>query len=737
MADATTTLEALKVAEPPMLGADGKTTLAHMRWKVQVVNRLMIDAALGIADLPKGYNAAQARELIDTEARLCGYDPKHLMDVRTDAQVFSDAVESLLNAPAELTAQGDEILEQIEKQMDVADGYLVAECGFASTQVRERRLSKADEDRRNASKKSWGERIRRLRSIRSRARDAFPKGSCPPNAQALAAAHVLRFMVYVGRDAGGSVFTVGLHHGVAALALYEAENGKRWEKTQWIDVDFEGVLFVFPPGHGKTTFAAHRYGLRFAQNPRRRVLHAHAQSGEAEKNLAYVAAMFDPETAQGRRLRSLFPNVPPIRKKTHDTFDLAAVGDEKKRQPSMMAYGIMAKTSGSDADDLWFDDPCDQELAEQETTRVRVFDRMNGTWRTRKREKKGQRTFEFTTTTLWHHDDPNARRIQLARDKKIRLRVKILACGGPDDGFKPVWPEVYPSSKLKVIYAGMRNPRLYAAAYQSNPQPDSLRRIKSLAYYDPASDEHKDFMESATMYLSVDPSATNSSDSDEASFVYAGLGDVTTGDETVTHTRRLRIVAVDEFKASQGEAIDKAVGFARGHRVDEILWEKRGTTSAGPEMLEREYGLTVSIADPGNRDKLLRLEDVAPVMDASLQKRGLPPASVEFPGVVREDGTIGPDPEYAWYFQQILDAGVAVKDHALDATTQLVKRLLPDLRIGCGVVTETIRVMDKKRDPRVQEFLRRAFDTNSEDEPVAERDYVYCMTNMGNRVSAN
>ena len=281
----------------------------------------------------------------------------------------------------------------------------------------------------------------------------------------------------------------------------------------------------------------------------------------------------------------------------------------------------------------------------------------------------------------------------------------------------------------------MRNPRLYAAAYQCNPRPESMRHVQRLAYYDPTAIEHEDFLSGATFYLSIDPAATNTSTSDSAGVVYAALGDLT--DEradTRESTRRLRILSAETFKASHGEAVDWAVSHSRGHRVDEILWESRGATSAGPEMLEREYGLSVTIMDPGNRDKIMRLKDVAPVMDAALKEKGLPDASVEFPGKVRDDGTIGPDPDLDWFYQQILHAGVAAEDHALDATTQLVKRVMPELRIGMGTVTEAIMRNERRGDPRIREFLRHALG-GADKRPVSEQDFSFCAKNMGNRMA--
>lgn len=712
--DRALTLDQLGALEPPQRGADGKTTIEHLRWKVQVVNQLMTDAALGRAELPKGYNAAQARELIDTEAKLCGYDPKHLMDVRTEAQVYADATRELLEAPSALFETTDSILEKIKAQMDAADGFLVDRCGAHDRlgSVKEAKQKKAAEKLYNESKKVWGERITKLLAVRRRARDAFPEGACQANRPAIVASHVLRFMLYVGRDSDGNPFVMGRHHGDAALALYEAESGKRWEDYAWVDTDFEGVMFVFPPGHGKTTFASHRYGLRIAQRPTIRIIHGHAQSLQAEKNLAYVASMFDTDTAQGRRLRSLFTDIPPIARKTHNVFDLAPIGGEKKRQPTMMAYGMMAKNSGDDADDIWFDDPCDQELAEQETTRVRIFDRMNGTWRARKRERSNKKikTFEFTTTTLWHHDDPNARRIQLAKDKKIRLRVKMLACGGPNDGFKAIWEEVYPPSKLRQIYAGMRNPRLYAAAYQCNPQPDELRIIRRLRLYDPTEESHGEFMASAVCYLSIDPAATNTEKSDMAGMVYAAMGDVPKHkDDATDYVRELRVIDAKRFHATQLEAVDQCAVYSAQHRVDYVFWEVRSGFHAGPELMKVKYDLDVTPLDPGNRKKELRLRDASVLIDDAAVDKGLPPPPVAFPGV-RDPATgkLVPDPALEEFYKQILDFGITRHDDMVDALTQMVNRLGPDLRVGDGLVSEQI-IRSMKIDPRLKARSDRLF----------------------------
>lgn len=712
MSEEDHSLAALRLKEPPLLLNDGKRNPDHLRWQVRVINRLSVDVALGKEEMPRGYNLGQAKDLIETEAKLCGLDPKHLMDVRTDAQVYADATEALLDSPDELFSKPDRMLDEMERQMNAADGFLIEECGAGNQRVRDARLDKKDVEARNASKKAWGERIKRLKRIRDRARNPFPEGSAPPNRPAMSAAHVLRFMVYVGRNEDGGVPLVGKHHGDMSLALYEAEFRRRWQNLEWVPVLFTGFLGIMPPGHGKSFLMTHWCGLRIGRNPRLRGLTGHAQAGMAEQNLAAVTSILDPKTAQGRRCRSLFPNIPAIRKQTTDTLDLEDIGDEKKKAPTLMAYGITAKISGSDADFIWFDDPCDQEIAEQETTRKRVFDRMNGTWRRRLREKPsgdGHWPFELTTTTLWHHDDPNARRVQLARDKKIKLRVKILSCGGPDKAFKPVWPEMYSAAKLKVVYAEMRNPSLYAACYESNPQPESLRKIRRLAYYLPGGEEHAAFRQTAIFHITIDPTATNRDKSDMAAYIYAGCGDIVAPgvSGTMEYTRKLRIMDGKEIHARQGETVTEVCDYAEHNSTHYVHSELVGGFEAIREFFEAR-GLDVIGHQPHGKSKEVRLGHVSTMLDDSLRDRGFPGAVVEFPGKIMPDGKIGPDPEspLAWLEDQLLNFGVARGDHGVDALVYLAKHLGPELNVAEGAVTRTLQA--KRRagiEPRMEREL--------------------------------
>lgn len=695
--------------EPAMLLPDGKRNPEHLRWAIRTINKLNMDVARGICEMPRGYNLAQAKELIEAEAKLNGYDPKHLMDVRTDAQIFADSTEELLRTPDDIFASADSFLDQIEKQMDEADKHCRALIGTSSGEARTVIEERAIDRRHEAAKKAWRGRIRKLKTLRSRARLPFPPGHANRDSHAIRAAHVLRFMVYTGRSSKSGkpdIFKIGFHHAKMAVAIYEAKNKIRFHDYQFMQTETDSVLLICPPGHSKTTIAAHWVVLEIDHNPATMGLIGHAQSGVAEQDLAYVVSYFDRDHAQARRNRSLFPKVPEIRKSNTDTFDLHDIGDEKKRQPTIKAYGMTGKISGVDALWIWFDDPCDQELAEQETVRKRVFDRMNATWRARKRGD----AFEITTTTLWHHDDPNMKRYIMARDRKIKnLRVSRQFCGGPDDNFKQLWDEIPPST-LRRIYSEWRNPRLYAAAYQSDPQPDSLRKIKRLAYYDPTAADHREFMQACLFHISLDPTATNREKSDHASFVYAGCGDikVKSTEGSTQFQRRLRFIDGREFHANQTEGVEEVCAYAEANPTHYVHAEIVSAFEATREMFEAK-GLDIIPHRPeGNKNKTIRLGHIAPMLDDSLFDKGFPHAVVEFPGKVLPDGSIGPDPEspLAWLEDQILNFGVAKGDHGVDALVYLCKYLGPELSVGTGAVTEILREQRREgTDERIASHL--------------------------------
>lgn len=683
---------------PPQTLPDGSLNLARLQWEYQQIVDVQMLAALGKKELPRGWNTSQALDLLDNRARtVYKIDPKNLKDVRSEREKIADAIRSLANPDSSLSVKEevlDGVIEEMERQMDAADNFGKAMLGGANGEdSQERQLARLTE-----AKKKWAVRLRRVKTLRRRAREEFP-GGFRGNARCLAAMHPLRFMVYVGRNPDGdgrtAVFKVYEHLAVMACEAYFLDTSMIYDSPgigatdnpslRWIEREVDGLMLVCPPGHFKTTFAAHRQVLRTCQRPKRRVVVLHANVDEAGKNVQYVSSYFDPTEAVGQRVRALFPNLPPIKAKNTTTlkFDLP----ETQRSPAFLAYGINAQASGADADEIWEDDACDQKLSEQETERRRAFDRLVGTWEKRKR---GMKAKSFITTTLWHHDDPNMKRIKLAKANKLRLSVKIQRCGGANTNpkFKPLCPELCSTAFLMREYA--KGTRLYSACYEANPEAEELRKVKRLAYYDPKSPEHARFMETALFHNSLDPTATNREKSDKAAFVYAGIGDIVQkGDSATSYTRRLRVLDFHEFHATQTEGVNEVCLYAAAHTTHYIHVEVRSGFNASAEMFEAR-GLDVICHDPKNRKKELRLMDVATMLDDSLRDKGFPGAVIEFPGMRLEDGSIGPDPESptAPLEEQILQFGSVKDDHGVDALTQLAKHLGPELDVGEGPMTK-------------------------------------------------
>ena len=719
--------------EAPPERVAGRPNPEYYRWLFRVNARLAIDVAQGKKEFPKGYNVSAVQSFIADGARMAGLDPKHLADARSEAEKMQDAAEQFLKAPESLLEWSDSQIEAMEKAMDTADHlakeHLAVQGSVTGTLAIADKKEAQELEEWEREKKAWRSRLARLRRLRERARSPIPAGSNKAHAHALRAARPLRLMIYVFRYKGDLVPLIGIHHVRMACSIYLSRNGMEVTDHGVKDnYPWQGCLLTCPPGHNKTTLGAYVVIAELCNNPKFRWLFGHAQAGMAEDNLRFVARHFDAGEVNGRRIRSLFPDTPPVETVNKNTFRFKLKSAQK--QATIRAFGIKARISGGDADGIWFDDPCDQEIAEQETERNRVFDRMNGTWRTRLRGKK---TWELTTTTLWHHDDPNCRRINMVRDKKLWLYVCIQSCGGPNTmpPFGALWPDEYPPAKLRQIYVGMRNPRLYAATYMSDPRPDEMRMIKRLALYDQAAPEHRAFLESvATVFhLSIDPSATNTEKSDHAAFIYAGFGDVVgtdTRDGRPVQVRRpvLRIVDAMQIKASQVEAAPEVIAYARSRSVHYVHVEVRSSNgSALAEILEN-HDIDVQRYDPLNRKKDQRLKDVSVMLDDSLRDRGLPGAVVEFPGVL-DNGRLVIDPQYQWLAEQILEFGAINDDHACDAVVQLCKHLGPDLGVGLtGAVTAAAQSVAEPANPRLARMFEEAERAHRKvDEPNADWEW--------------
>lgn len=687
--------------EPPARREDGKDNPEHIKWQARIYSRLMTDVALGKRDAPRGLNPSQMQDFLVTRCKLAGYDPRQLMDQRTDAQINEDTARILIQNPEsgpemEGLEKLDSLLEEIEVQMNRADLLCGEIVGVPGTHKHDMLLgTKAQREALRQNAKKWRSRIGKILRLRERAAKPIQKGDPSRSRRALEMAHPLRYMVWIGRPGGSNekCFQISHHHAKMADTLYQAVKGERFSKDSgnWVKKPASGVAYVIPPGHNKTTFVAHVMSLWISKNPRLRCMFVHSQEEKAHQNNEYVQANFNPAHASGRRNLILFPGL-KIKEQSKRQFRLDL--GERQRAPTIRAHGIYAAASGDDVDVLWFDDPCDQKLAEQPAERERIWDRMNGTWRSRKRHGW---SFEFISTTLWHHDDPNARTIQLIRDGKIDRILCRLVCGGPKDNFKALWDYGYPPQRLREIYAEMRNPRLYAAAYEGNPQPDEFRTIKALAHYDQTAEEHRGFLSSAVFHLSLDPAATKHNKSDKAAWVYAAVGDEITREASGALARRrvMRILDAVQFHATPTDAVYETTRMCSASSVHYVHVEAVSAFVSIVEMLQA-LGIDVISHTTGNRPKGLRLKDVASMLDESLKDKNLPGSVVQFP----VDGSL------KWLEEQILDFGVASEDHAVDALTQLCKHQMGNLDVGEGAATiASVKALRAGADPKLAAFF--------------------------------
>lgn len=701
------------VDEGPPEMLNGRPNIERLRWKFRVVADQALLVARGLRD-GRGINFAQITDLFNSEAKnVYGIDPKHLMDIRTPEERMIDVQEKLAAAPKDILEEANDLLELVEERMDRAD-FLCGERVYADGTTAVANLSQEEQDLRAEKKRLWRDLISRAVRIQRRARDAMPKGTRPANEHKVKAAHILRLMLYVSRSGmptkgnPDDIYLIGDHHARTAVAHYFAWNDLCLKDKVVVECKrWTGEIQVKPPGHSKTAFFSHVVLNDIAEQPQTKWHIYHASEKRANETLQFIGACLDHNEATGRRMLAIHPH---LHLEQNTTNRIQVHTDEPQRAPTVASFGMTTRTSGTDALRVWLDDCVDQDATEQATEREYVFQRMNGTI---KRRLRGQNTKLIVTATLYHFDDANSRMLEQVKNKKLRMVACVQRTGGPDSPvpFQSLWPEVYPTKWLKATYEEMRNPRLFAALFEANPQPDALRKIKKLAYFVP-DEQHRVFMEdpATTFWVSIDPTASEEEGADKAAFIWGAIGDVVT--ETALgrrHDRRLRIIGYRDFHANQIQLTSELKAFAENHPVHHVLFEARSGFRAAADFWEHDVGLEADRIDPTNRKKGLRLGDVAPMIDASLIEKGLSAPVVEFLGKKDpETEQVWPDDEMKELSEQILTFGQHPEDHGVDAVTQLCKYLGSDLAVGEAAVTTRAQQMARRGDERLMRMFEQA-----------------------------
>lgn len=521
-------------------------------------------------------------------------------------------------------------------------------------------------------------------------------------------AYVNRSGVSKAGDRAGAVFRFGDHHGKMAMTFWIARDcvdmrfDREIDRYRWYPGErlYEGVVLIVAPGHGKTEMAMSYVALAIAQNPRTQALYLHAIANMAERAKNYIAACFSRDSESGRRCYALFG----LEYDQNNASEMRLKLPERLKDPTLIAAGVTTKGLGSNLMIQVKDDVVPQSDVDQETERSRRFDTVQQTWNTRFRgsREQGADTFDINVGTLWHHDDYLSRMVQMVREGKAKYAVCIVRCGGPNTRprFEPVWPEMYPASYLKRKYEQMKNPRGYSANYMAQPLADESRIVKELRFYDATTGQHLDFIRTCETHLSADPAAVNRPGADKAGLIFAGIGDIVQSrrvSEGITEESRetvCRVLSAAQIHATQTELAEGIASFVETqNRVDTVHVEGIGGFIAVTEILRNQYGIESVRHTAGQKNKETRLRHVA-----GLLEDGSPgiTAVVEFPGqpITDEDGSpkldkngrviLGPRDDIKWLIDQILNFGVTKEDHAVDALTQLLKYLGPQLNPAMG-----------------------------------------------------
>lgn len=720
---------------PPSV-VDGRPSRAHYRVRLANLANLneshMIQFGAPVAGL------ASSMAAIRTEARLAGLSDVDIGDQRTDMERATGAVLQLLAEPTEAMELKERDLDLAIAAVDRGMDHIEAMCadiieGRADEAVRtDRPWGSADDARKALDRgKAWRGRLERVKRLQHRAKTPCPKGSNPRQTASIQAAELGRFMLYVGRSnmpgfikqgPAACVFKLARHHAKMIVDLWEAEHGVRYDPpyyegddddggVKYDRIPYTGCILVAPPGHGKTEIHAHWAVRRLNRNPYEQGMITHAVEAEAIKLLGYVAACFNPDERSGRRNLALVEHT--LAGDNNNTKMMRLELPERTKQATLEACGTRAAKSGANLSFVSLDDPVDQRENEQEAERKRTYERLVGTILKRLRGGNYGDNFNLTTCTLWHLDDANCRRIRLAAAGDEMVRVSIQSCGGPEENFRPLWPEMYPREYLRREYKRM-GPALYSAAYQSNPEAEHLRVVRKIRLYDPRTEEHRTFLRTCVRRLSIDPSATAKETSDKAGIVYMGDGLLTgvgqdeNGNETEQTEYRIRVFDAYEIFSTQSDAIEWIATYITKCPTHFLHAETVSAFAGFGERIDREFNIPCIRHQPMNADKIQRLKACSSLLEDGLGEHARR-AIVEFPGVPDEANPdkLVPDPQIAWLVEEVIRARTCPHKHGLDALTQVLNHLAAteDIGTGDGIDTRVVQRVTQAR-PRGARPLR-------------------------------
>ena len=536
----------------------------------------------------------------------------------------------------------------------------------------------------DVKKKYWAKVLRKAVKVQKMCREKKPLHlSNPTSTEEEVWQYIgpLRYMLYVVRtDINTEDGTLDIVHtpNHLILACMTMKIGEDHAASHGI----QGALIVIPPRHGKTWLMISNMAQDICINPHINHAIIHHNHEHARSRLKAVRGHFDNTLPVGRRRRALYPDV---------TFD-TSVREESRlfvrhkgqrvnihTEGNLSPWGIHAQCQGLTFHKLNFDDPSDEKEQAEEGTRARTNNAIGASWMSR---RTGKRAFWTYICTRWHPDDFAGQLINLANEGKIRMAYYSQECGGPEDGFTPIWPSAgYHAQFLKERYAVL-GPAQYACVYRNDPDTAESRRIKCLHYYHSdqwKSPQNRDenwkrFFDSAdtTYYMSVDPAGTASKYSNLAGITYSALGRLR--DSEGKEELKLVFLEFWSLRASQHDLTRTIADFYHSdHKVDRILIETTGGYHATAEDLVINHHIPTTKVirrTPGTGTKESRL------FKFSIHLEG---GDVLFPGVYAEDEhgdlSLSIDRSWSTVALQLLRAGSMKDTNMLDCVRQQLEEV--------------------------------------------------------------
>jgi hypothetical protein len=547
----------------------------------------------------------------------------------------------------------------------------------------------------DAKKKRWARVLRKACRLQDWCRKPIPKKRLTKKEkETWKYLHPLRYILYTMRshlmtDDGALEFLDTPPHLIMACLVVKIAQAHAHSHN------IDGVLIIIPPRHCKTTFSIGDTALDINLSGHVNNGIVHQNSGHAIRRLLGVREHFMPDTPVGKRRRALFPDVvmDDTVSANKSMFFVKHAGRRINihQEGNASAWGVHSQAQGLTFHKLLFDDPSDQKEQTEEGTRERTNAAISHTWLPR---LTGRTAFFTYICTRWHPEDFVGVLTRLARHGDINIAYYSLACGGPEENFRPIWPEAgYDANFLRATYARL-GPAQYSCQYQNNPDSPESRKVKKLVCFDreelkddARTDPYLRFFQSkdTTYYLSVDPSGSDNKKSHLAGITYAAFGPFRHAcpDGSMEYVPLLLFLDYWSGHAGQHEIAAKVKNWFDTRRVDKILTETTGGFHATAEALEVVHNIpttTIIRRPPGKGTKIDRLLSYAIHLENG---------DAQFPGRPTSDEhgdtVLQLDPDWQPLAMQLLQAGTTADDNLLDCVRQQLAEVSPDIYRMKGV----------------------------------------------------